>query len=186
MTALGDSQLIFNDINCFILVFNGFTPVTEIQGATATTPTTKNESFDLTPNQIANTRPPDTISEVGGLNGWMLLVGIVAGTVIMVSLVWNSMKLWCRKCERDALTQPPTITYLTQDQALTNTNTGGNRLAEVPVATLNTFQIEIQVKTKHIQPQIAIDGSYHLALGPLVLVRIPKRSASEYLLKYSV
>ena len=77
----------------------------------------------------------------------MLLVGIVAGTVIMVSLVWNSMKLWCRKCERDALTQPPTITYLTQDQALTNTNTGGNRLAEVPVATLNTFQIEIQVKT---------------------------------------
>ena len=100
----------------------------------------------MTPNQIANTRPPDTISEVGGLNGWMLLVGIVAGTVIMVSLVWNSMKLWCRKCERDALTQPPTITYLTQDQALTNTNAGGNRLAEVPVSTLSTFQIEIQVE----------------------------------------
>lgn len=36
------------------------------------------------------------------------------------------------------------ITYLTQDQALTNTDTGGNRLAEVPVATLNTFQIEVQ------------------------------------------
>jgi hypothetical protein len=125
-------------------VFNGFVPVTEIQTITKTTSatTTLVSNFDLTPNQIANTPSPD--NDGTPLNGWILLVGILAGTVVVVTLVWNSLKLWCRKCERDSMRRPPTITYLTQDQALTTTGQGQNRLAEVPVESVHTFQIETQ------------------------------------------
>ena len=73
------------------------------------------------------------------------MVGILGGTIVLVTLVWNSMKLWCRKCERDACRQPPTITYLTPDQALSNSNNDSNRLAEVPVMAINTFHLETGV-----------------------------------------
>jgi len=130
-------------------VFNPFTPYTEVQNRRTepltTTPSTLavtlNGTFTLTPNQIANTAGPDVIFPVqGDVNGWILLVGILGGTIVLVTLVWNSMKLWCRKCERDACRQPPTITYLTPDQALSNDDT--NRLAEVPVMAINTFHLE--------------------------------------------
>jgi len=133
-------------------VFNPFTPVTEIQNrrtdpAVTTTQqpaVTLNGTFTLTPNQIANTAGPEILFPGGSanVNGWILLVGILGGTIVLVTLVWNSMKLWCRKCERDACRQPPTITYLTPDQALSNSNNDTNRLAEVPVMAINTFHLE--------------------------------------------
>ena len=134
-------------------VFNPFTPYTEVQNRRTepltTTPSTLavtiNGTFTMTPNQIANTAGPDVLFPVqGDVNGWILLVGILGGTIVLVTLVWNSMKLWCRKCEREACRQPPTITYLTPDQALSNDDT--NRLAEVPVMAINTFHLETGVR----------------------------------------
>ena len=121
--------------------------MTEIQTITKTTAVTttlfSSTNPNPTPNQIANT--PASNNDGPTLNGWILLVGIMAGTVVIVTLVWNSLKLWCRKCERDSMRRPPTITYLTQDQALTSTQgQGQNRLAEVPVESVHTFQIETQ------------------------------------------
>lgn len=131
-------------------VFNPFTPVTEIQNrrtdpitTTQQPAVTLNGTFTLTPNQIANTAGPEILFPGdANVNGWILLVGILGGTIVLVTLVWNSMKLWCRKCERDACRQPPTITYLTPDQALSNSNNDSNRLAEVPVMAINTFHLE--------------------------------------------
>lgn len=139
-----------NYVNVSTKVFNPFTPATEVQNrhtvpVTTTTeaPVTLNGTFTLTPNQIANTAGPgDALFPDANVNGWMLLVGILGGTIVLVTLVWNSMKLWCRKCEREACRQPPTITYLTPDQALSNSSSDSNRLAEVPVMAINTFHLE--------------------------------------------
>ena len=63
----------------------------------------------------------------------------------MVTVAWNSIKLWCHNLERKSMTRPPTITYLTEDKALASRPDNGNRLAEVPVDRLHEFHLELSV-----------------------------------------
>lgn len=133
-----------------ILVFNGFTPATEVRTKSRTSPTTLpstlstiQNSTSLIPEQIAISPGPGAGQST--VDGWILLVGILAGTTLLVTLVWNSMKLWCRKIERESMQRPPAITYITQDQALASRPDEGNRLAEVPVERIHEFNIELNV-----------------------------------------
>lgn len=128
-------------------VFNGIIPVTEIGTytkpprrtlSTSTTPISTTMITNLTlasPAEIAtNPRPV-------AMDGWMLLVGILAGTIIMVTLIWNTVKLWCRKNEREAMRRPGVIAYLTEDEAITAP--GHGRLAEVPLERLHELSIAL-------------------------------------------
>lgn len=144
------------------VVFNGLAPVTEVQ---TKRPRTKTESTSpqststpflelstfepnatsIIPEQIVVSNTP--FGEQQKVDGWILLVGILAGTTILVTLIWNSVKLWCRKIERQSMQRPPTITYITGDEALAN-RPEGNRLAEVPVERIHEFNIELNVSFK--------------------------------------
>jgi len=135
------------DANLVTEVFNGIIPVTEIgsytkpprrtlSSSTSSIPTTMITNLTLaSPAEIAtNPRPV-------AMDGWMLLVGILAGTIIMVTLIWNTVKLWCRKNEREAMRRPGVIAYLTEDEAITAP--GHGRLAEVPLERLHELSIAL-------------------------------------------
>jgi len=149
-----------DDVNT--VLFNGLTPKTEIQSRT---PRTKAETSTLTttmmPNMTSIVPEPIAVTPAGGeqaVDGWILLVGILAGTTLLVTLVWNSMKLWCRKIEREAMQRPPAITYITGDHALAS-NPDGNRLAEVPVDQIHEFNIELNACQLTNTNEIALTNS---------------------------
>jgi len=60
-----------------------------------------------------------------------------------VTLIWNTVKLWCRKNEREAMRRPGVIAYLTEDEAITAP--GHGRLAEVPLERLHELSIALSV-----------------------------------------
>lgn len=139
-TSIPDADLVTE-------VFNGIIPVTEIGSytkpprrtlstSTSPLPTTMITNLTLaSPAEIAtNPRPV-------AMDGWMLLVGILAGTIILVTLIWNTVKLWCRKNEREAMRRPGVIAYLTEDEAITAP--GHGRLAEVPLERLHELSIAL-------------------------------------------
>jgi hypothetical protein len=63
--------------------------------------------------------------------------------IVLVTLIWNTVKLWCRKNEREAMRRPGVIAYLTEDEAITAP--GHGRLAEVPLERLHELSIALSV-----------------------------------------
>ena len=68
--------------------------------------------------------------------------------IFSVTLIWNTVKLWCRKNEREAMRRPGVIAYLTEDEAITAP--GHGRLAEVPLERLHELSIALSVKKGQI------------------------------------
>ena len=66
------------------------------------------------------------------MDGWIILCGILGGSTLFISFIWNVAKLWFKNAERESSKNPPTITYLTENKILSN-KPEGNRLAEVPL-----------------------------------------------------
>ena len=67
--------------------------------------------------------------------------------IFSVTLIWNTVKLWCRKNEREAMRRPGVIAYLTEDEAITAP--GHGRLAEVPLERLHELSIALSVIQLH-------------------------------------
>ncbi|CAG5109638.1 Oidioi.mRNA.OKI2018_I69.chr2.g4153.t2.cds [Oikopleura dioica] len=123
------------DPNLVTEVFNGIIPVTEIGTYTKPPRRTLSTSTTIPTTMITNltlASPAEIVVPANpqprAMDGWMVLVGIIAGTIILVTLVWNTVKLWCRKIERDSMRRPGVIAYLTEDEAITTQ--GHGRLAE--------------------------------------------------------